>query len=117
MGIAISNIHIVNNNFAGLYQNMHLETCIIWASLSEPHIDQDNGPTWDLMVCIYLCLYYLPHVCHTLVSKIHVCHKTLRVFRYIDMIVICMIYNCMHSNEHQGRPLSAVKIIDEDRYR
>ena len=58
-------------------------------------------------------LYHLPHICRTLVPKICVRPEMLRVFWYND-VLMCVIYNCMHSTKQQGR-LSAVKIIDEDR--
>ena len=35
-----------------------------WASLSEPHIDHDNGPPCGIMICIYVFMYHLPCVCH-----------------------------------------------------
>ena len=62
-------------------------------------------------------MYHLPHICCTLVPEIRVHPKMLCVFRYIDVLT-CVIYNCMHSTEQQGRLellMSAVKIIDEDR--
>ena len=49
-----------------LVQNMHLQFCIatnryciIWESLSEPHIDHDNVPMLrGMFVCIFLCIWY-----------------------------------------------------------
>ena len=71
----------------------------------------------SIYLSIYLCLYHLPCICRTMVPEIHVHPKMLLVFRYIDVLV-CVIYNCMHSTEQQ-EPLellvSAVKIINEDR--
>ena len=70
-----------------------------------------------MCLCLYLCMYHLPRICCTLVPEIYVRREMLRVFRYID-VLMCVIYNCMHSTEHQGRLellMSAVKIIDEDR--
>ena len=75
---------------------------IIGASLSEPHIDCDNGPrAWNngMSVSMYLCLYHLPSVCCTLVPEIRVHPEMLRVFWYIDVELL----------------VSAMKIIDEDR--
>ena len=75
---------------------------IIGASLSELHIDHDNGPrAWNngMSVFMYLCLYHLPHVCRTLVPEIRVRPEMLRVFRYIDVELL----------------MSAVEIIDKDR--
>ena len=75
---------------------------------------RNNG----IYVSIFLCLYHLPRVCHTLVPEIRLRPEMLRVFQYIDVLT-CVIYNCMHSTEQQGRLVellvSAVKIIDEDR--
>ena len=62
-------------------------------------------------------MYHLPCVCYTLVPEIRVCPEMLHVFRYIDVLT-CVIYNCMHSTEQQGRLellMSVVRIIDEDR--
>ena len=70
-----------------------------------------------MYLCLYLCMYHLPRICCTLVPEICVCPEMLCVFRYIDMLM-CVIYNCMHSTEHQGRLellVSAMEIIDEDR--
>ena len=86
-------------------------------SLSEPHIDHDNGPS-ARNNGIYLCMYQLSHICHTLVPEIRVCSEMIHVFWYIDMIT-GVVYNCMHSTEQQGQLellVSVVKIIDEDRY-
>ena len=49
----------------------------IGASLSEPHIDNDNSPhMWNNG--LYLCTFvYLPHVCRTLVPEICVCSEIL----------------------------------------
>ena len=71
---------------------------LIWVSLSKPHIDHDNGP------CAQnngICLYHLLRVCHTLVPKIRVRPKMLRVFQYIDVLT-CVIYNCtqLNSKDH-----------------
>ena len=66
--------------------------CIIGASLSEPHIDRDNGPVRGIMVCImHLSMYHLLHVCHTLVPEIRVYPEMLHVFRYIDV----ELYSCL----------------------
>ena len=53
-------------------------------------------------IMVYLCMYHLPYVCCTLVPKICVLPEMLDVFWYID-VLMCMIYNCMHSTEQQGR--------------
>ena len=55
-------------------------------------------------------MYHLPHVCYTLVPEIYVHPKMLCVFRYIEVLT-CVIYNCMHSIEHQGQTLSVVKTV------
>ena len=80
-----------------------------------------TAPAWNngiyMYVSIFLCMYHLPRVCHTLVPEIHVRPEIIHVFQYIDVLT-CVIYNCMHSNEQQGRLellVPAVKIIDEDR--
>ena len=39
------------------------------------------------MVCIYLSMYHLPHICHTLVPKIRVHPKMLCLFLYIDVLM------------------------------
>ena len=78
---------------------------IIGASLSEPHIDHDNGPhTRNNGMSVFM--YHLPHVCRTLVPEIRVCPEMLRVFRYIDVLT-CVIYNLTERS-------SAVKIINEE---
>ena len=78
---------------------------IIGMSLSEPHIDHDNGATCRIMLSIYLCtcMYHLPRVCHTLIPAIRVCPKMLcvHVFRCIDLLT-CIVYNCMHLTKQQG---------------
>ena len=51
------------------------------ASLSDPHIDHDNGPHVQIMVC----LYHLSHFCYTLVPEIYVRPEILCVFRYINL--------------------------------
>ena len=61
---------------------------IIRASLSEPHIDHDNGPRVGNNG-IYVSVYHLPCVCCTLVPDIHVCPEMLHVFRYIDVVHDC----------------------------
>ena len=73
--------------------------------------------TTAIYVSIFLCLYHLPRVCCTLVPEICVRPEIHRVFQYIDVLT-CVMYNCMHSTEQQGRLellMYAVKIIDEDR--
>ena len=70
-----------------------------------------------MYLCIYLCMYHLPRICCTLVPEIHVRPEMLHAFRYIDVLT-CIIYNCVHSTEQQGRLellMSAVEIIDKDR--
>ena len=58
-------------------------------SLSEPHINHDNGPRrWNNGMSVSFT-----QRCHTLVPKIRVCPEILRVFRYIVMLT-CVIYNC-----------------------
>ena len=85
-------------------QHEHTHSFIIGASLSKPHIDHDNGPRVRnnaihlfIYVAIYLSMYHLPHACRTLVPKIHVRPKMLRVFQYIDVLT-CVIYNCTRLN-------------------
>ena len=56
---------------------------------------QNNGIY--MYVCMYLCLYHLPHVYCTLVPEICVCPDKLHVFRYIYMLT-CVIYNCIQLN-------------------
>ena len=56
---------------------------------------QNNGIY--MYVCMYLCLYHLPHVYCTLVPEICVCPDKLHVFRYIYMLT-CVIYNCIRPN-------------------
>ena len=46
---------------------------IIGASLSEPHIDHDNQPLQEIMVCMSRSMNHLPRVCQALVPKMHVC--------------------------------------------
>ena len=73
---------------------------LIGVSLSEPHIDHDNGlcaRNNGIYVSIYLCLYHLPCVCCTLVPEICVHPEMLRVFWYIDVLT-CVIYNCTPLN-------------------
>ena len=77
---------------------------VIWfshslASLGEPHIDRDNSSRMQkwylcqyLHVFIYLSMYHLPCVCHTLVPKIRVHPEMLHVFRYID-VLMCLMMN------------------------
>ena len=67
---------------------------------------------------MYLSMYHLPCVCHTLVPEIRVRPEILHVFLYINILMIYMIYYCMHSTDQQERLellVSAMKIIDEDR--
>ena len=45
-----------------------------------------------IYVSIYVSMYHLPHICRTLVPKIHVHPEMLRVFRYIEVLT-CVIYN------------------------
>ena len=52
------------------------------------------------MVAVYISLYYLPRICHTLVPEIHVRPEMLHVFQYIDVLTY-VIYNC--STEQQGQ--------------
>ena len=73
-------------------------TDIIQASLSKPHIDHDNGPR-ARNNGIYLCLYHLPSICHTLVAEICVCPEMLNVFRYIENMLTCVIYKLHALND------------------
>ena len=57
-------------------------------------------------------MYHLPCICRTPVPKISVYPEMLRVFRYIDMLT-CVIYNCMHLTEQQGR-LELLVVCRED---
>ena len=41
-----------------MYCKMLYIKYIIGASLSEPHINHDNGPPHGIMVCQYLCINY-----------------------------------------------------------
>ena len=61
---------------------LHCKMGLIGVSLSKPHIDHENSPARRIMVCHYLSMYHLPHVCRTLVPEIRVCPEILRVFRY-----------------------------------
>ena len=90
---------------------------IISTSLSKPHIDCDNSPCAQnngIYLSIYLCVYHLSHICRTLIPEICVCPEMLHAFRYID-VLMCMIYNCMHSTEQQARLELLILIINEDR--
>ena len=63
-----------------------------------------------------VCMYHLPHIWCTLVPEIGVCPEMLRVFWYIA-VLMCMIYNCVHSTEQQRRLellVPAVIFINED---
>ena len=55
--------------------------------------------------------YHLPRICRTLVPEIYLRPEMLHVFRYID-VLMCLINKCMLIYM-----LSAVKTINEDRYR
>ena len=57
-------------------------------------------------------MYHLLHVCRTIVPEIRVRPEMLCVFRYID-VPTCMIYNCLHSTEHQGQ-LELLVVCHED---
>ena len=75
------------------------QICILYifgASLSEPHIDHDNGPRTQNNG-MYLSMYDLRHICCILVPEICVHPEMLRVFRYIDALT-CVIYNCTRLN-------------------
>ena len=51
---------------------------------------------------MYLCMYHLhTYVSRTLVPEIRVHPEMLHVFQYID-VLMCVIYNCMHSTEQQA---------------
>ena len=65
---------------------------------------------------IYPSLYHLPHVCRTLVPKIHACPKMILVFWYIDVLT-CVIYNSTQLNTRGdwSYSLPAMEIIDEDK--
>ena len=70
-------------------------------------------PACGIMVCIYLCMYQLPHVCRTLIPEI--CMYALKCSVYSG-ILTCVVYNC-RLIEQQGRLellVSAMKIIDEE---
>ena len=65
----------------------------------------DLSPHW-IMVCIYvhcvstcmyLSMYYLPHVCRTLVPKIRLHPEMLHVFRYIDVLMCVIALNLTSS--------------------
>ena len=85
---------------------------------SKPEQVQVNGPCAQnngiyVSISIYLSIYvsftlHLPHPG---------CPEMLHVFLYIDMLM-CMIYNCtqLNSKDDWSYSLSAVKIIDKDRY-
>ena len=53
------------------------------------------------MYMVYLCLYHLPRVCHTLVPEIHVHPEMLCVLRYIDVLtcVLCS-YTLLNSKDN-----------------
>ena len=77
------------------YWQLHVH--VIGASLSKPHIDHDNSPCVQnnaIYLSVYLSVYHLPRVCHTLVPEIRVRPEVLRVFQYIDMLM-CVVYNCI----------------------
>ena len=64
-----------------------------------------------IMVCIYVSMYHLPRVCHTLVPVYALKYS---VHSGIIDMLMCVIYNCMHSTEQQGRSellMSAMKIL------
>ena len=65
---------------------------------------------------MYVGMYHLPRVCHTLVPEIRVHPEMLRVFRYIGMLT-CMICNCtrLNTKDDWSYSVSAMEIIDEDR--
>ena len=67
-----------------------VDTWVVGASLSKPHIDCNNGLPHGIMVCMYLFMYHLPHVCRTLVPEIRVRPEMLFVFQYIDLLM-CVI--------------------------
>ena len=77
----------INAQMLGIHLLQSIFRCIlIGASLSEPHIDRDNGPRARkngiyiyLCIYLYLCLYHLPRVCRTLVLEIRVRPENLRV--------------------------------------
>ena len=75
---------------------------------------QNNGIYVSISthLSIYLSMYHLPCIFHTLG-----CPEMLRVFLYIDMLT-CMIYICtqLNSKDDWSYSLSAMKIIDKDRY-
>ena len=87
-----------------------------WAWVRQsPTLIMRTAPVRRITVCtcIYVSMYHLPRICHTLVPEICVHPEILGVFRYIGVLT-CMIYNCMHSTEQQRRSellVSAVKIL------
>ena len=63
-------------------------------------------------------MYHLPCVWRTPVPKICVLSEMLCVIQYTYVLLMCVIYNCIHLTEQQERLellVSAVKVIDEDR--
>ena len=56
----------------------------------------------SIYVCIYVSMYHLLHVCHTLVLEIHVCPEIHRVFQYIDMLIY-VIQNCTRLSSKEDR--------------
>ena len=73
-----------------------MTTTIIGVSLSEPYIDGPCVQNDAIYLSIYLSMYHLPRVCHTLVSEICVRLEMLHIIRYIDMLTC--IYNCTQLN-------------------
>ena len=57
-------------------------------------------------------MYHLPRVCRTPVPEISVRPEMRHAFWYIDVLT-CVIYNCKHSTEQQGR-LEALIVCRED---
>ena len=79
-------------------------------SLSEPHIDHDNGPACGIMPSIYLCQYvsFTPHLLHPSFQD---------PWRYaLKCSVYSRRYNyCQDTWTARIRALSTVKIVDKDR--
>ena len=84
-------------------------------NLSKPYIDCDNGPHAGKFVCQCVC-----NICHTLVSKNHVCPEMLRVFQYNDVFMLVMSSTLKHLPSHLlskdwKYQLSAMKVVDKHR--
>ena len=83
----------------------------------KPHIDHDNGPH-ARNNCGYVCMYIyisLTSICRTLVPEIRVHPRMLRILTFL--MLMCVIYNCMHSSHEQQGWIELLIVCREDNRR